>query len=199
MNMQANGYIQVLLTCLEVAIIYGLGQAKPEPATSSLFDQRHWVFAQIVSFAWLPFDLFSICLRFDFSIHADAAGSAAVATTLNMSTLPAPATDDQQLGINPGVVAPSYADLAAIRFPCPYFGSALAVWLCANVVIIIQGLRGPANADHGPVKHASGVLILAPICIVITTMAVAFARGETKRLLEYEEVWTYYESGNKAE
>ncbi|KZP21600.1 hypothetical protein FIBSPDRAFT_860542 [Athelia psychrophila] len=96
----------------------------------------------------------------------------------------------QQLGAKPGVVAPSFAALAAARFLCPYFGSALAVWLCANLVVFLLGLRGFAM-EYGPEAHACGVLLLAPPFIIGTIVVVALARGETRRLLDYEEVWTY--------
>jgi len=176
--------------------LYGMNRtAKPvEGPPLEGQDQSQWVYV-----LWLAFPLsrlFAICLRFDFSIHVNAADSAALSTRLE--ALPASAAlsgpAHRQLGAEPGVVAPSCAALAAVRFSCPYFSSALSAWLCANFVIFMLGLRGFAP-EYGHEAHACGVLLLASPVIVVTTVAVALARGETKRLWEYEEVWTYEPAG----
>lgn len=183
-------------------VLYSLNDTAKSEDSDDL-DQIQWVYVCCLA---LPLSgLFAFCLRFDFSNHVDAAGSTALealpvpanSTTpahCRLEALTAPLISSllahPQLGAKLGVISPSYAAILAVRFPSPYFGSALAVWLCANLVVFMLGLRGFAT-EYGPEAHACGVLLLAPPFIVGTTIAVALARGEIRRLLYYEEVWTY--------
>ncbi|KAF7972756.1 hypothetical protein HWV62_17126 [Athelia sp. TMB] len=137
-----------------------------------------WIYALALA---LPLcDLLSICLRLDYAncIASDAyAASAPLLSSGFFDLQPAAG----------GVRVPRR--MPAFRtFPRPYFTGALCAWgLAAAGVGLLTS--GGALPDHRRLSFAFFVLVGAAPAVLLAILAVGAARGEVRRVWQYEERW----------
>lgn len=182
--------IYAFVAAISVVTLYGRLHDKELSKKGGKDIGRHlgqWIYVFLLAFP--PTGLFAFCLRFDFSVILPNLPS-----TLEPAMIVPVAT--WSLPIGQGALAPSFMALTKTRFACPYFGSAIGAWFCANVATNVLGVPGFAT-DYGWLAHAFGVLLLSTPLIIITIVCVAWARGETEHLWEYEEVWAYDQAQDK--
>lgn len=172
--------VYVFVAATLVVILYGRLHDKE----LSKDDDQHlgqWIYVLLLAFPLTG--LFAFCLRFDFSFILPN-----IPSTLEPAMIQPLST--WSLPIGQGAIAPSFTVVFKTRFAFPYFGSAIGAWFCVNVATNVLGVPGFA-ADYGWVAHAFGVLLLSTPLVIVTILCVAWVRGETERLWEYEELWAY--------
>lgn len=180
--------IQVVYASVAAILVATLyGRSHNTEFSKDIGWYQSWIYVFLIALP--PTGLFAFCLCFDFSVIFPNLPS-----TLEPAMILPAAT--WSLPIGQGALAPFFRALYKIRFACPYFGSAIGAWICANVATNVLGVPG-FTADYRWLAYAFGVLLLSTPLIIITVVCVAWVRGETERLWDYEELWAYDQAQDK--
>ncbi|KAF7970038.1 hypothetical protein HWV62_25346 [Athelia sp. TMB] len=141
-----------------------------------------WIYALALA---LPLgDLLAICLRLDYANSASAIDASAPLLPSGFFDLQIAAVPSASaVGVRVPPRMPAFR-----TFPRPYFTGALGAWGLASAGV---GLLTSAGAlpDHRRLSFAFFVLVGAAPAVLLAILAVGAARGEVRRVWQYEERW----------
>ncbi|BGP41259.1 hypothetical protein JCM10450v2_005301 [Rhodotorula kratochvilovae] len=138
-----------------------------------------------------PGILITGCFRFDWANHVEASPEVASAVTLETCE------PRKRLAkyLSQGVVLPSSISTA---FPKPYYTTALASWLLAQVIVFglwVAAMPLPAELLETGTFDLMGLTLAIP-SIIVGLVITASIRGEFRRIWTYKEVWSRAEDDN---